>query len=264
MTFLAGQTWDVFSPLLPTVNADTLQWNAGNLGDRRGQVRLSWEPPAAGGVLTVAGAAGLTGAVDSQDLDGDGVRDGEASGRPNLQSRVAWMKKLSGGRRLGFGASGHFAWQETLTPIAGKDTFRSHSINVDWTLPLHARIQFQGEAWTGRNLADFRGGIAQSVNTAAADPGFGEEIESQGGWAEVTFKIGSRASITPGYSMDDPEDADVPTGGRIKNRVAYTTLKYMPDASFTAGVDLLRWRTDFEGLNEGVDNRINLYLTYNF
>jgi hypothetical protein len=33
-SLLAGQTWDTVSPLFPTVNSDTLQWNAGNVGDR--------------------------------------------------------------------------------------------------------------------------------------------------------------------------------------------------------------------------------------
>jgi hypothetical protein len=33
-SILFGQTWDVISPLLPTINDDSLMWNAGNLGDR--------------------------------------------------------------------------------------------------------------------------------------------------------------------------------------------------------------------------------------
>src|SRR5581483_3749696 len=47
-TMLAGQTWDVFSPLFPTVNNDTLMWNAGNLGDRRPQFRVSYDPKIGG------------------------------------------------------------------------------------------------------------------------------------------------------------------------------------------------------------------------
>ena len=40
-SILGGQAWDVFSPLLPTPNNDTLMWNAGNLGDRRPQFRAN-------------------------------------------------------------------------------------------------------------------------------------------------------------------------------------------------------------------------------
>ena len=43
-SMLAGQTWDLVSPLFPTVNGDTLQWNAGNVGDRRPQLRVSSRP----------------------------------------------------------------------------------------------------------------------------------------------------------------------------------------------------------------------------
>ena len=35
----AGQMWDVISPLQPIVNPDNVMWNAGNLGDRRPQLR---------------------------------------------------------------------------------------------------------------------------------------------------------------------------------------------------------------------------------
>ena len=37
-----GQDWDVISPLFPAINAESLMWNAGNLGDRRPQVQFGW------------------------------------------------------------------------------------------------------------------------------------------------------------------------------------------------------------------------------
>ena len=43
VSFLFGQTWDVISPLYPTINDDSLMWNAGNLGDRRPMIRLKWD-----------------------------------------------------------------------------------------------------------------------------------------------------------------------------------------------------------------------------
>ena len=35
--FLAGQTWDLISPLFPAANNDGMMWNTGNLGDRHPQ-----------------------------------------------------------------------------------------------------------------------------------------------------------------------------------------------------------------------------------
>jgi hypothetical protein len=75
-SLLAGQTWDVISPLFPTVNADTLMWNVRNMGDRRPQLRYSYEPKTG---LNARGAIGLTGAIDNLDADNNGVPDGEGS-----------------------------------------------------------------------------------------------------------------------------------------------------------------------------------------
>ncbi len=259
VSLLAGQTWDVISPLFPTVNNDTLMWNAGNIGDRRPQMRLTYEPKVGSGILAVAGAAGLTGAVDSQDLDADGVRDGEASGRPNVQGRLGYSRPLSGDRKLSFGVSGHYAWQETLTPVAGRDTYRSRSLGVDYRIPVHKRFALQGEAWSGRNLGDFRGGVGQSVNTA-----LGEEIASRGGWLEAAVTIARPWTIYPGVSIDDPVDEDVPAAGRVKNRTWYVSNRYQPDPAFLAGIDFIRWVTDFNGLKDGTDDRINVYVLYSY
>ena len=62
VSVLAGQTWDTVSPLFPTVNNDTLQWNAGNVGDRRPQLRLAYESALSEKAkLSLTGGIGLTG-----------------------------------------------------------------------------------------------------------------------------------------------------------------------------------------------------------
>ncbi|MBI4484061.1 MAG: hypothetical protein HY652_14390, partial [Acidobacteria bacterium] len=76
---LGGQTWDIISPLFPTVNNDTLMWNAGNLGDRRPQILAAFEPKGETGQFSFTGGIGLTGAIDALDLDNNGFRDGEES-----------------------------------------------------------------------------------------------------------------------------------------------------------------------------------------
>ena len=48
-SLLGGQTWDVVSPLFPTVNYDSLMWNAGNVGDRRPQFRFASHGEGVGG-----------------------------------------------------------------------------------------------------------------------------------------------------------------------------------------------------------------------
>ena len=257
---LAGQTWDVVSPLFPTVNNDTLMWNAGNVGDRRPQFRLAWEPKAGQGQWSFTGAAGLMGAIDAQDLDNNGYRDGEESGRPNVQARVgyahsSWVKD----QRASLGASGFYGWLDTSRAIAGRTSFRSQLVNLDYTLPLSSRLSLRGEGWWGRNLSDVRGGAGQGINLTN-----GREIRARGGWAEVSLKISRYWSFHPGYTTDDPVDADIPNGGRTRNRAFYFGNRFTPGGNFLIGTDYLRWLTDYKGFLPGVDNRINIFLQYNF
>ena len=98
-SILGGQTWDVVSPLFPVVNNDSLMWNAGNVGDRRPQLRATYEPKSGKNKYFVSGAIGLTGAIDSQDLDGNGFRDGEESGLPNFQGRLGYAPHHRRGAR---------------------------------------------------------------------------------------------------------------------------------------------------------------------
>lgn len=262
VSFLGGQTWDVISPLFPAVNNDSLMWNAGNVGDRRPQLRFSWDPKMSGGTFSLTGAAGLTGAVDEKDLDDDGVRDGEASGRPNVQLRAGWARAIDGdeSRKMSFGVWGHRGWEKTSTAsISGQDSFNTRSVGIDVKVPILKWFGFQGEAWTGANLSDFRGTSGQGINPAS-----GQEIEGDGAWMELSFKVGSSLSFYPGFTIDDPRDSDVPAQGRTQNGAWYLATRYQPNPSFLMGLDYLHWTTEYEGLQDGTDNRFNLIFQYTF
>lgn len=255
-TLLAGQTWDLISPLFPTVNSDTLMWNAGNLGDRRAQIRWTYDPP--GGGVSLGAALGLTGAVDDQDLDGDGVLDGEESGVPNLQARLGWSRPLGSGE-LSLGLWGHVAREELTSPLAGETELDGSSVGVDFQVPVAPRLTLRGEAWSGENLSDVRGGIGQGVN---ADTG--EEIASQGGWAELAWQATDTYSLYGGATLDAPDEDDLSPGDRQENRSWYLVQRLDLDDAFRVGLDYIHWTTEFVGLDEGTDNRLNLYLIYFF
>jgi hypothetical protein len=257
---LAGQTWDTVSPLFPTVNSDTLQWNAGNIGDRRPQLRVSYEPKAGDRKFSFVGGVGLTGAIDSLDLDANGVRDGEESARPNIQARVGFSHPLGAKERVAsFGVSGLYGFMKTSRPVAGRTEFRSQVVNVDFVLPVAGRLSFRGEGWWGRNMSDFRGGAGQGINVAT-----GRAIRGRGGWGEANVKVSRYLSLNPGFSTDDPVDEDIPIGGRIRNRSFFIANRITPGGNFLLGADYLRWKTNFKGFISGVDNRVNIFLQYNF
>jgi hypothetical protein len=258
-SLLAGQTWDIVSPLFPTVNNDTLQWNAGNVGDRRPQLRAAYEPKAGRGKLSFIGGLGLTGAIDAVDLDNNGFRDGEESALPDFQARVGYSHPLGKDRSAGFGISGFYGFLKTSRPVAGRTDYHSQLVNLDFTLPLLSRLAFRGEGWWGRNMTDTRGGAGQGINLTT-----GREIRGRGGWYEANIKLSRYLSFNPGFSTDDPVDEDLPSGGRTRNRAFYIANRITPGGNFLVGADYLRWRTDFKGLRRGIDNRVNIFLQYGF
>jgi hypothetical protein len=52
--------------------------------------------------------------------------------------------------------------------------------------------------------------------------------------------------------------------GRTKNRAWYLGNRVRFARSFLVGLDYLRWKTTFRTLRSGTDNRVHLYLQYDF
>jgi hypothetical protein len=235
-------------------------WNAGNVGDRRPQFRVAYAPRAGRGQWSFIGAAGLMGAVDLQDLDANGFRDGEESGLPNLQARVGYSRSIwVKDQQASLGVSGFYGWLDTSRAIAGREQFQSQLINIDYTLPLTGRLSFRGEGWWGRNLSDTRGGAGQGINLVT-----GQEIRGRGGWNELSVRLARYWSIYPGYTVDDPVDEDLTPGSRTRNRAFYLGNRITPGGNFLIGLDYLRWKTNFKGFLRGLDNRVNIFLQYAF
>ena len=255
----AGQTSDLISPLWPVVNPDMIMWGAGNLGDRRPQVRWTHTMAQGENKITAAGMAGLTGAVDNQNLDGPGdtVRDGEESGKPMLQGRVAYSFAAGKGKAEA-GAWGSFAREHTTVQFAGEDKFESTALGIDLTLPLGEQFYLKGEAWRGRNLDDVRGGIFQGVNTTT-----GNEIHSQGGWIEAGFNLSKTVLLAAGFTEDNPQSSDLNAGGRDRNTVAYAAIHFNYDP-VEFGFDFMHWHTQFKGQKGGLDHRFQAYIQYSF
>ena len=248
--FLAGQTWDLISPLFPAANNDGMMWNTGNLGDRHPQARLTYKP----GAFSAAVALGQTGAVDKKDLDGNGVLDGWEATMPFVQARIGTDRK---GVRAG--AWAHWGSEETATPVGGNSSFTSTVVGLDFSVSPSDRLSIEGEGWTGSNLSDIRGGIGQGVNKET-----GEEIASSGGWAHVLVKPTERWKLFAGVMMDRPDEEAVPEGGRTKNQAVYLVNRYRPWKNFQVAVEYLNWTTEYKVLPQGTANRVNLHFTCNF
>ncbi|OHB75804.1 MAG: hypothetical protein A2Z34_07175 [Planctomycetes bacterium RBG_16_59_8] len=189
-----------------------------------------------------------------------GVIDGEDSGVPMLQGRAAFSRELwVKGKQATIGLWGHRSWEETDGKFDGEDNFDGSSTGVDLSLPLHELVLLKGEGWSGKNLTDVRGGIGQGINTTT-----GREISSRGGWLELSVKACSCYTLAVGSAMDNPDDGDLAASGRTKNRPWYLANRLEFDKKIQIGFDYLRWKTDYDGLDAGDDNRFNLFVQYGF
>jgi len=179
-SLLAGQYSDVISPLAPTTVNYPVAWWVGNIGYRRPQLRVSRRFGDPDGGLLVTAAVSRTIGDDFALEPGD---SGVDSGRPTVQGRIAWEWR-QGRNQAGFGVSGHQGVEDLSDDFGepGLD-YESWSIGLDARLPLGQRWLFKGEVWTGENLDDYLGGIAQGINL---DGGVG--VRSTGGWGSIEFR----------------------------------------------------------------------------
>jgi hypothetical protein len=259
---LMGQTWDVISPIFPSLNADTVMWNAGNTADRRPQIRVGYEPKRGKGQWSFVGMVGASGAVDGQDLDGDGFRDGEGSKTPTVQARIGYMAASRvPGQNWSAGIWGHLAHQEVNRFfVAGQSNFSSHLVGADLSLPLSKRLRLQGEIWTGQNLSDVRGGIGQGINVPT-----GKEVSAKGGWVEASYRVNPRYLFNIGTTLDQPDSSDLTAASaRTRNSTLYLTNRYSLGNGLSLGFDYAYWRTKFKGLREGKNNRFTFYIQNDF
>ena len=268
-----GQDWDVVSPLFPAINHEFLMWNAGNTGDRRAQIQGRYKS----GSVELKGALGLTGAINNEDLDAGaaaGERDGFDSGMPQGQIRAGWKTlELVEKKPSEFGLWGMYGQTQTDTFFAGENRFDTWLAGIDWQVPLCSTITFRGEAWTGENLGDIRGGMGQTINIDPASAGFGNEIAASGGWAELVYQYTAKTKFHLGATMDDPKNDDLSltlaSANRRLNQAGYIGTVIDWDNGVRTGLDAIYWESEYTGPNgtngsTGNTMRFDLYFQYNF
>lgn len=249
---LAGQTWDLISPLFPSAQNDMQLLFAGNTGDRRPQLRMSIYPTSK---VRIAVAAAASGTLDPRDHDGDGQLDGMASATPMLQGLIEYRKRMRGDTAMRVGVWGHIARDE----LANGTRHPSRSIGAHVFLPAAPKMVWIAEVYGGNNVADIGGGIGQSINATT-----GRTIRAIGGWAEMAILPTRKHMLAAGASGDFARDSDLEMGDRLANRTAYGVLRYKPKESLQIGLEYLYWKTQYKGMSSGVANRFNMHLSVFF
>lgn len=252
---LAGQTWDVCSPLNPGVLNYSVGWSAGNIGYRRAQIRLERYLH-----LTQSTDLTLQGSINQDivsDFRASSVIAPESTDWPVVQGRVSLTSRdLLRGGPMTIGVAGHLGQQgfdiKPVGPLPARDDWlvTTWSFNCDIRMPLTERFGLQGEFFTGKDLATELGGILQGVRLDSATNTLAG-IQSTGGWVEAWYYWTPCLHSHFGYSIDDPRDNEIVAGGRTKNDFYFGNLVLDVTKQLIVGFEVSSWKTDYNGKTPG-------------
>jgi hypothetical protein len=251
LALLAGQTFDLISPLYPDTLNYTVGWWVGNIGYRRPQVRLTKGFNIDGSArLEMAAAASRTIGHTDSFSPGD---TGEDAGFPTAQGRVALTFPSFGVRPATMGVSGHWGLEEYDTNASGdNEKFQSWSLNLDYSQPFTQWLALKLEAFTGENLDMYLGGIGQGLDfPVAGDATQADEIDSSGGWAAANIGPFDKFTFLLGYSIDTVRSTDVSVGSRTKNQSIFGNVVYQVVENTSIGLEVSYWRTNYRKQEEG-------------
>lgn len=256
--FLAGQEWDVISPLNPGSINYAVAFASGNLNYRRPQLRVERTIVNSCNLKTLAQFSLNQMVPTSESVD--------AGSWPLLEGRLGWTI----GNRTGscampwvIGISGHIGEgtynYKAPYPVLVNANRRTWSANIDFTIPVTKRLRILGEMFTGENLLPFWGGIAQGVN-----PSTGETICSTGGWIEAEYKWSSRARSYVGFGIDDPFNQDLAADARSYNSHIFANIIYNLNKDFEIALEGSSWKTSRIGLEQADLFRLEFMARYKF
>lgn len=256
-SLLAGQTWDVFSPLVPSTLNFTVGWYQGNVGFRRPQIRLTKECET--NDIKIKGAIAVCRTIGGETISRTNTDYGEQSGMPVFEGRLGvGIPFISNTKRLVIGVSGHYGKEQVETAALEKD-IDTYSVNVDLTMPLGDDLIITGEWFSGGNLDNYFGGIGQGIN--ATDM---QKIRSEGGWAQMAYTGCKDWKFVVGGGIDNPHDGDLADSARERNQVIFTNMTYNLTPNAQLGVEYSHLRTDYKNARMGQDNRIQFSAIYKF
>jgi len=225
---------------------------AGNLWYWMPQVRLSVDRP--GKVrLGVQGAmvAPMTGeTVGTFDTDFDAA---ERSRRPFLEGRVRvrWGED-DDQAEVGIGV--HEGW---VTPSKGTP-LTNQAVTADALIPFGKKLEFRGEAFTGRGMRVLGGG--QVGQLYGSDGGV---IRGSGGWAQVNLKPTPRMLVGAGLGVDRPDREYLPANGRRGNTTSELHTIVHPGGPLVLSFEWRRTTTDY-ATRSWTNDHLNFGLGFEF
>jgi hypothetical protein len=259
-SLLAGQTWDLMSPLNPPMIDNGVLWWSGNIGMRRPQIRATKKYDFKNGnQLVLAGAVASNFGGNNELVSG--LEIGEDSGIPSLQWRAAMSCTLLPERKTIFGLSGHWGRTEYDTNAAGSNrNFDSWSFNFDLTQPINNWLSISGEMFVGENISQYAGAVGQGINKTALN-----SIGAKGGWIAATITPDKKWTYNMGYGIDMVDKSDLSAATDItRNMTLFGNAIYAVNTNTDIGMELAYRKTEFQGLDSGDSIRAQMMFKYKF
>lgn len=180
----------------------------------------------------------------------------ERSGRPSLQGRlrISWGPADDPSE---VAVGGHAGWFLGRDTVAGDTLLNSRAITADARIKIGV-LELVGEGFVGKALAGLGGGgIGQ--NTGAG----GVPVRSKGGWGQLNLRANPQWMLGGGCGLDDPDDADVAAGGRLRNFVCEGHIEWRPRGPLVLGFEFRRLETDYQA-GQFTAHHLNFAAGYRF
>ena len=258
-SLLVGQSWDVVGPLGPeTLNTNGWLWNAGNIGFRRTQARLTYKCE-----ISKYWMIALQMSVNRNIgiLNGP-LNTGDDSGWPLMEARMSVTKKILPDRRLELGLGGLYGKEEIdrqATTLGHCWRAQQWGIVGDFLVPISRPLTLQGEFYLGSNLDALLAGIGQGVNLIKETG-----INTGGGWAQISYRLAISFTLNGGFGVDSVDSNDINNGDKVRNQVFFFNVLFSPIESLSFGAEFSNWRTQYLSLEGANNNKIQGSMTWRF
>ena len=250
----AGQDWETFITTIPKILNFSYLADAGALGIRRPQARLTQEIPVGDKSKLIAKIAAAR--TIGEDIDGGGQDDGADSGTPTAQGNLIFETPLFAGKPAKISVSGHYGCETLDASVSNKivdvdaKDYDSWSLIGSFLLPFSDRVALQGSVWQGANLDNYFGGIGQGVNKT-----LDTEIAAKGGWAQLMLDPVEKINLNLGCSLDEPDEDDLNKGNRSKNELLFANVFYKFNSAITLAFEYSNMETSYLDEEKSSNNR---------
>jgi len=285
LTLLFGQTDDVVMPLdPPAVNPSSLN-GAGNIGNRRPQIRIT----------EAIGPVELAVAATHDRLRAD---DKVASSSPAVQGRLGVKLPASwAGEKANFAAGVGYLFAKDEAANADNDNRvkrgpETNLIGVDLSVPIIEILTLTGEWFMGQNLTRYGDGSIGLNHTSSSNPKKVREdgLKSMGWWGALGAKLPANFSAAAGLGMEaldgdvvidankvgkETDESEIIPGSRKDNMFIFGNVAYNFTSAAKLTFEYLNLATSYADkydskkkapvkVDDGSLNRFELNFRYDF